>query len=67
MKHGIHAEFHDNYSFHVNCVEAIIRNGKRRTDRYWKWWVMRESDGTVVAVGSADTKDEAVAQMRAAV
>ena len=67
MKHGDHSEFRDGYSLHVNPVDAIIRNSKRRTDRYWKWWVMRETDGTVIAVGSALTKAEALEQMDAAI
>lgn len=67
MKQGAHSEFRDDYSLHVHPVEAIIRNSKRRTDRYWKWWVMRETDGTVIAVGSAPTKAEALKEMAAAI
>jgi len=60
MKPGIYSEFGETRSIFVNEVNAIIRNGKRRTDRYWKWWVMDETTQTVIANGTAPTKEEAV-------
>jgi hypothetical protein len=66
MKRGEHATFGATRSYHVTAVEPIYRGGKRRTDRYWKWYIIDETTGAVTHLGSAPTKTQALAAMAAA-
>jgi hypothetical protein len=66
MKPGIYSEFTPEHSIHLREVDAIVRNGKRRTDRYWNWWLMDEHTHAILTNGSAPTKEAALAAARMA-
>lgn len=60
MKPGVYVEITDTRSRHVVEVLPIIRNGQRKTDRYWKWFLCEEPSGTVLHLGVAPTKAAAL-------
>lgn len=66
MDRGVHATFTPDRSYHVACVDPVYRGGKRRTDRYWKWYIINETTGAVTQLGTAPTKAAALEAMAAA-
>lgn len=63
MNRGVYSTFGPERSLHVIPIEPIYRGGKRKTERYWKWFIIDETTGEVTHLGSAPTKEAALREM----
>jgi hypothetical protein len=66
LEAGTHSHFTTTHSYHVSPI-ALWTKKDNPPIRYWKWFVCLEPSGTVLQLGSAPSKTDAVVAINQAI